>query len=154
MLQPQSMAATVATPREPRDLVVSSFYWGRVETTDVDMSAPFPKSASEEGRRRNRRGFNPDVVHLVRRETYALVRNAGTHKIKAITWDFVFYEDAKHERELKRFQFRTKETIGPGEMKFLAEQVNEAAPSAYADVVVERLDYDDGTAWQRTPATK
>jgi hypothetical protein len=142
---PQSTAA------EPHDVVVSSYYWGRIDSQDIDMSAPFPRSAAEEGRARRRRGYNPNEVHLIRRETYALVRNSGTRKIKVVTWDYVFYEDAKREREIKRFPFRSKETIGPGEMKFLSEPVTEGPPSAYGVVVIQRIDYDDGTSWQRAP---
>jgi hypothetical protein len=145
---PQSVA-TATAPDEPRDLVVSSYYWGRIDAQDIDMSAPFPRSASEEARIRRRRRYNPDEVHIIHRETYALVRNTGSRKIKVVTWDYVFYETAKYEHEIKRFEFRSKETIGPGEMKFLSESVSEGPPSSYGVVVVERIDYDDGTSWQR-----
>ncbi len=138
--QPPAAAAST-------DLAVSSFYWGKVETQEIDLSSPFPRSPSVV--RRRTRGYNPDVERIVQRETYVLVRNTGAKKIKAVTWDYVFYEDAKHEHELKRFQFRSKETIGPGEMKFLSVNVDEEAPSSYGDVEIAKLEFDDGSVWQR-----
>lgn len=131
---------------EPPDLVVSSYYWGRIEIKEVD-TGPFPRNPLAP--RRPRRGFDPNATRITQRETYALVKNSGTRKIKAVTWDYVFYEDAKHEHEIKRFEFRTKETIGPGEMKFLGEYVTVEAPSSYGAVVIDRLEFEDGSSWER-----
>jgi hypothetical protein len=150
-LAPQSVATAAAAPEAPRDLVVSSYYWGRIDSEDIDVESPFPGEVS---RARRRRGFDPNAVRVVRRETYALVRNSGTRKIKVVSWDYVFYEDAAREREIKRFPFRSKETIPPGETKFLSEQVDEGPPSSYGGVVVRRIDYDDGTSWVAGGAPK
>jgi hypothetical protein len=138
---------TAAASDAPRDLVVSSYYWGRVENPD-DVFSEDPQGGVLAERRKHR-GYDPLAIHVTRRETYALVRNTGTRKIKTVTWDYIFYETAKHEHEIKRFEFRTKETIAPGEMKFLSEIVGEGPPSSYGVVVIQRIDYDDGTSWQR-----
>jgi hypothetical protein len=133
------------------NLVVSSFYWGRIDKTFVDPSTPGGVSSVRP--RRRRRGMPPPLV-LLRRETYALVRNKGTRTVKAVTWNYIFYNDEKHEQEAQRFQFRTKETIPPGEMKFLTESVSDDAPTAFGEVVIERVEYEDGTTWQRTPGAE
>ncbi len=143
MLPPQTVAAS---PAAPSDLVVSSYYWGRIEIKDVD-TGPFPRNPLAP--RRPRRRFDPNATRITQRETYALVKNSGTRKIKVVTWDYVFFEDAKREHEIKRFQFRTKETIAPGEMKFLSEYVSNEAPSSYAEVVIDKLEFEDGSSWQR-----
>lgn len=146
MVSPQAVAVH-AEASDGSGLTVSSFYWGRIETKVVD---PSQRSIIPGGLpRRGRPRYGPDAVILQTRETYALVRNTGTRKIKAVTWDYVFYSDAKHETEIKRFEFRTKESIEPGEMKFLTEHVDDGPPSAYGDVVVTRVEYDDDTVWTR-----
>ena len=150
-IQPQTVAASPAVPAPAPDLVVSSFYWGRVQSTVVDMSADFPRLPTIP-RSRARRRLGPDDTVMIQRETYALVRNVGKRKIKAVTWDYVFYDDRKREHEVKRFTFRTKETLAPGEMKFLTANVQEGRVAPYDDVVVERIEFDDGSAWDRSGA--
>jgi hypothetical protein len=146
---PQAAATNNAAADAPKDLVVSDFYWGRVTSrTFIDQPMNTSSDPWQKPRIRRRFGAAPPVV-ILQRETYALVRNVGTRTIKFVTWDYVFYSDAKHERETQRFKFRSKDTIAPGEMKFLSESVREAAPTAYGTVVVERLEFDDGTSWQR-----
>ena len=147
-LQPQTVAASPAAPEASPDLLVSSFYWGRIQSTVVDVSADFPRLPSV-SRTRARRRLGPDDTVLVQRETYALVRNVGKRKIKSVTWDYVFFEDRKREHEVKRFTFRTKETLAPGEMKFLTARVDVGRVAAYDDVVVERIEFDDGSSWDR-----
>jgi hypothetical protein len=147
-------AAQAPSPKGPPDLVVTGSYWGRVETVHFDEGEP--SSAMDEGRDRKRRAFDPNAPHITRRESYALVRNTGARKAKFVTWAYVFYETAAHEREVKRFEFRTKAALAPGEMKFLVEAVTEAAPTPHGDVLVRRVEYDDGTTWSADspPASK
>ena len=157
-----SIAAPQAAAQSPA-LVVSSFYWGSTEKKTYVH--PVLGTMSEERWMRIRRDPNarrhpryreimsmkPSV--LIQRESYALVRNGSEKTVKAVTWDFVFYEDVKRERETRRFQFRTKETLKPGEMKFLTTSVDESAPTSYSAVVIERVEYEDGTTWQRASAS-
>jgi hypothetical protein len=149
---PQVAATNNAALNASKDLVVSDFYWGRV-TSRTFVNQPMSTSSDpwERPRIRRRFGSAPPAV-ILQRETYALVRNVGTRTIKFVTWDYVFYADAKHERETQRFQFRSKDTIQPGEMKFLSESVRESAPTVHGDVVIERIEYDDGSSWQRASA--
>ena len=148
-IQPQTVAASPAAPEAAPDLVVSSFYWGRIQSTVVDVSPDFPRLPTI-SRTRARRRFGPDDTVLLQRETYALVRNVGKRKIKAVTWDYVFFDDRKREHEVKRFTFRSKETLAPGEMKFLTANVKEGRVAPYDDVVVQRVEFDDGSSWDRS----
>ena len=147
---PQATAVRSNTSEEPRELVVSSFYWGRIDKTIVDPSAPMPGQLR--GRRpRNRPRFGPPPTIILQRETYVLVRNVGERTVKSVAWSYVFYNDEKRENELRRYQFQTKEKLEPGEMKFLTERVGEDAPTSYGTVIIERIEFEDGAVWQRTP---
>ena len=148
---PQATAVRANTSEEPRELVVSSFYWGRIDKTIIDPSAPMPGQPRSRVPRARRR-FGPPPTILLQRETYVLVRNAGDRTVKSVAWAYVFYTDEKRENELRRYQFQTKEKLQPGEMKFLTERVAEDAPTSYGTVIIERIEFEDGAVWQRPPA--
>lgn len=138
-------------PQVANDLVVSSHYYGRVAREILTLGRnsvtrePFDRPVRMRGGPAAER-----PLRIIQRETHALVRNTGTRTVKSVTWSYVFYEDAARTKELGRAQFATKEKIGPGEMKFLTEQVAKAAPTAYGDVVIDRVEYADGAVWTRT----
>ena len=89
------------------------------------------------------------------------IRNDGTKTIKAIDWDYVFY-DVGSQTEVGRRQFTSLEKIAPGktkELKFFikgpptrtisvqALNKNERVNLGEAIVVV-RVEYEDGSVWQ------
>jgi hypothetical protein len=89
------------------------------------------------------------------------IRNDGTKTIKAIDWDYVFY-DVGSQTELGRRQFTSLEKIPPGktkELKFFikgpptrmisvqALNKNERVNLGEAILVV-RVEYEDGSFWQ------
>ncbi|HYJ88813.1 MAG TPA: hypothetical protein VEW46_22305 [Pyrinomonadaceae bacterium] len=89
------------------------------------------------------------------------VRNNGAKVIKAIDWDYVFF-DLNNQSELGRRQFRTEEKIAPGKSKELKSFIrtpptqtvsihsldkNERANLGEA-VVIVRVEYLDGSVWQ------
>ena len=90
------------------------------------------------------------------------IRNDGTKTIKAIDWDYVFY-DLGSRAELGRRQFTSLEKIGPGktkELKFFIKGPPTRTISVDAlnknermnlgeEIVVVRVEYDDGSVWQR-----
>ena len=127
------------------DLVIVGSSFGRVvQRTLVDASGPIP--TDRWGRPRPRmRGLPPPKV-LLKREAYVLVRNVGTRNVETVEWSFSFYSDAKHENFVGRHTFRSKESIRPGEMKFLSVTVKDAAPTAYDSVSIERIGFDDGAS--------
>jgi hypothetical protein len=95
--------------------------------------------------------------------TYKLsVRNAGEKAIREINWDYVFF-DAVTGAELDRREFTGVEKIAPGKSKelvFLVPTPPTNRISAHSlgrrerdglreQVVIVRVLYEDGTAWQR-----
>lgn len=90
------------------------------------------------------------------------VRNTGEKTIKLVDWDYVFF-NVTTQSETGRLEFTSDEKIGPGKNKELnAMSRKPPAPtvSVYAldrnerqgidgQVVVVRIEYTDGTVWQR-----
>lgn len=89
------------------------------------------------------------------------VRNNGAKMIKAIDWDYVFF-DLTNQSEMGRRQFRTEEKIAPGKSKELKSFIrtpptqtvsihslvkNERA-NLGEQVVIVRVEYLDGSVWQ------
>jgi hypothetical protein len=92
----------------------------------------------------------------------ASVRNNGPKEIKAIDWDYIFF-DAETQQETGRRKFASEEKIAAGKSKELAFTI--ASPPTQtisADaldsskerrnlgerVVIVRVEYTDGTSWQ------
>jgi hypothetical protein len=89
------------------------------------------------------------------------IRNDGTKTIKAIDWDYVFY-DAASQTEMGRRQFSSLEKIEPGKTKELrffikgpptrtisVDALNKNERSNLSEaIVVVRVEYDDGSVWQ------
>ena len=92
----------------------------------------------------------------------ATIKNAGSKAIKSIDWDYVFL-DRGTENEVGRQQFTSEEKISPGKTKELVVTItkpptktnsltalNENERGALdGRVIVVRIDYADGTSWQR-----
>jgi hypothetical protein len=89
------------------------------------------------------------------------VRNNGAKMIKAIDWDYVFF-DLTNQSELGRRQFRTEEKIAPGKSKELRfflgtpptqtvsihSLVKNERANLGEQVVIVRVEYLDGSVWQ------
>ena len=88
------------------------------------------------------------------------IRNTGTKTIAGVEWAYIF--DPKDRREPIAYAFATKANIPPGKEKDLTDQMlsttnsklNSKLPTKYNQelfeerVVILRLDYTDGSAWQ------
>jgi hypothetical protein len=85
----------------------------------------------------------------VRRENYMLVKNVSAKIIKAIDWNYVFFSDVALEHELKRYKYRSKKKIAPGEMKFVSEYVDKRALSEFQAIVINKIEFADGSVWQK-----
>jgi hypothetical protein len=144
-LAPQAVAVRPTMAADGAGLVVSSFYWGQIRKASNTSSLFAAQRAARA--RRPRRGMEPPPPEPFLRETYALVRNTGSKTVKFVTWQYVFYADAKHERELRRFRFRTKQKLEPGEMKFLTTTVGEKALSSFGEVIIEAVEFEDGSVY-------
>jgi len=150
-------------PQEAPDLVVQNYEWGALRRTSftqpVDHTADrsgrpedrLPEEAiprSEMDPRSGRRGETTQQ-EITRQETYALVKNVGVKTTKAVDWEYIFFSDADEQKELKRYQFHTKIKIAPGDIKFLSKDVNQKAASKRQKVNITRIEYTDGSVWQR-----
>jgi len=92
----------------------------------------------------------------------ATVKNSGDKAIKSIDWDYIFL-DRGSETEIGRQQFTSEEKIGPGKTKDLIVTItkpptqtisltalnNNERGSLDGRVILVRIDYADGTSWQR-----
>ena len=90
------------------------------------------------------------------------VRNLSDKPIKAIDWDYIFL-DRGTETEIGRQQFTSEEKISPGKAKELSVVIskpptktisltalnNNERDTLTERVVVVRINYSDGTSWQR-----
>ena len=89
------------------------------------------------------------------------VRNSGEKTIKALDWDYVFF-DAISQAELGRKQFRSEEEISPGKSKelkyFISTPPTKTVSIHSLDkserqnlgeaVMIVRVEYSDGSVWQ------
>jgi len=92
----------------------------------------------------------------------ATVKNSGSKEIKSIDWDYVFYERAT-ENEIGRQQFTSEEKINPGHTKELVVTITKPPTHTISltalnkdergtldgRVIIVRIEYADGTTWQR-----
>ncbi|HKY27096.1 MAG TPA: hypothetical protein VJM12_04040 [Pyrinomonadaceae bacterium] len=90
------------------------------------------------------------------------VKNLSDKPIKSIDWDYVFL-DRSTETEIGRREFTSEEKISPGKSKELTVTITKPPTqtisltalnsgerkSLMERVVVVRIDYADGTSWQR-----
>jgi hypothetical protein len=92
----------------------------------------------------------------------ATVKNSSNKAIKSIDWDYIFLERGT-ETEIGRQQFTSEEKISPGKTKELTVTItkpptqtisltalnNNERGTLHGHVVLVRIDYADGTSWQR-----
>jgi hypothetical protein len=177
-----TLIPTLQTPDRPQDapdLVVQSFEWGSVSRADV---ADAPEVTAENSGRpvdlSNRSinripGMRPPIADtdpwsgqsagsggdltrqpITKKEANALVKNLGAKTIKSVEWEYIFYSNDDPAKELKRYKFRNKIKIAPGETKFLNKDVSERALSKRQKVRITRLEYTDNSTWQRAESAQ
>lgn len=90
------------------------------------------------------------------------VRNTGPKTIKAVDWDYIFFEPGT-QTEVGRHQFTSEEKIRPGknaelDMMILSPPTQTISAEALGKgkgahfdeaVVLMRIEYADGSVWQR-----
>src|SRR5215813_621189 len=151
-------------PQEAPDLVVQNFEWGALRRTS--FTQPVDHTVERSGRPEDRlpggalprlemdprggRGEETTKQEITRQETYALVKNVGTRTTKAVEWEYIFFSDTDEQKELKRYKFRNKIKIAPGETKFLSKDVKDGAVSKRQKVQIIRIEYTDNSVWERT----
>ena len=122
----------------------------REDAAKMAEDAKFPKGVQKSERPRD--GYRYKVQ----------LTNAGAKTVKTVDWDYVFL-DPGTGKEVARHQFTSDETIKPGKSKEVsvfyltppvmtisAEMLGNKNPLPFDErVVIVRLQYSDGSVWQR-----
>ncbi len=109
-------------------------------------------------RRSGPRGLSVKYVYEVK------VRNTGAKSIRTLIWDYVFL-DPDTEQEMGRRRFVSKVRIKPGTAKNVVMQStspptmtidaakagNNSSDQFSEKVVIERVEFADGSVWQASP---
>ena len=90
----------------------------------------------------------PDFVQ----EVSAVFRNAGTKPVKSVSWEYVVYEDSNPSKVVRVYKFRSKVMLRPGESARLSKQGLSIQHRRQVEARVARVEYADGTVWQRAKA--
>ncbi len=102
----------------------------------------------------------PSVVYLFE----AKIRNSGTKTIQVVVWNYAFFDNQTQE-EIGRTSCTNRISLRPGKTADLvgsssstpikvvhvSNSGKEVKGSYSEQVVITRLEYDDGTFWQRPP---
>ena len=100
--------------------------------------------------------------NMFKRGSKVTVKNSSIKTVKSIDWDYVFLDRAT-ETELGRREFTSDEKVSPGKSKELTVVISKpptqtisltALNSSEREAMIERvtvvrIEYTDGTAWQR-----
>lgn len=149
-----------------RGLVVVEFNWGRFQQNPNALNSPFPEETDELGVKGRRGGTNLRRVGRSPVNGFAYkmkLRNEGEKTIEALFWEFRFGDPAS-PLETSRRQFGCAGKMKRGEVRELAvfsasppthvvsaePAEGETAPALNTKVVINRVEYADGTVWQRT----
>lgn len=175
-LAPVQAAQAIASQPGPPDIQVIKFGWDKqVVGWERD---PFKRPIEshqdmqrQAGTRRQDARRTVDADETIRshqkdpaRVAYrykVTVKNAGAKTIKAIDWDYLFF-DAEGREVIGVHQFTSAERIRPGQRKPLSvlmleppAQVVSAGKAADKElrsvkgqVILRRIEYEDGTTWE------
>jgi hypothetical protein len=75
-----------------------------------------------------------------------VVTNTGEKTIRGVNWDYVLI-DSNTNKELRRYGFHNRTKISPGETATFVQDVRPSAADRRAEIT--RIDFADGTHWQR-----
>ena len=103
---------------------------------------------------------NPDSKQIVTYVYRAKLKNTGAKTIRAIDWGYAFL-DPETRQELGQHLFTTKVKIRPGHDNELVGRsakpqtstinVKNAGKELGEQIVIYRVEYDDGSVWQPPP---
>ncbi|MEW6210223.1 MAG: hypothetical protein AB1631_17790 [Acidobacteriota bacterium] len=128
---------------------------------------PDPAKASEyERRRREKESTLPPSAQREGYRYRVTLENTGKKTVQAVHWDYVFF-NPETGAESDRHQFYSREKISPGKKKELSAfdyspptrtvNANEADKKIdsqlKASIVINRIEYTDGSIWQRDSFT-
>jgi hypothetical protein len=116
-----------------------------VEVTDLQWTHDVNNKLRLKGNYRRSPAPAPDFIQ----EVSANFRNVGVKPIKSVTWEYVVYEDSDPAKVLRVYKFRSKTLLRPNESTRLSKQGLGIQHRRHIEVYVVRVEYSDGTFWQR-----
>jgi hypothetical protein len=117
------------------DVEVSGLSWTRDVNRGLRLKAYHAHSPAP----------SPDFVQ----EVSAVFRNVGAKDVKSVTWEYVVYEDSDAARGARVYKFRSKAPLRPGASARLSKQGLDIWHGRRVEARVTRVEYADGTVWQR-----
>lgn len=157
------LAQTSANHQPPDDIKVLEVGWN----SGVDWrnaAAGSPERQLEQRRANNQLGpldYETRFLRADRNAAVVTIRNEGSRTIKRIRYDFIFF-DTRNGKEWCRYQFRNRVAIGAGATKTLTNHVVDRRVDTFRPpgvdaggvnseirVVINRIEYVDGSIWRR-----
>jgi len=140
--------------RAEKQVIRDRDYRSRNQTTEIPMPVPGPRPIAPDSKRRE--------VYVYK----VTVKNNGAKRIEAVDWEIQFLHPKTHEvLGSRRITSRVK--LSPGKTEVLKAQLLQPPTYVvwadllelekdYSDqfkeqVIIHRIDYADGSTWQRQP---
>jgi hypothetical protein len=173
-----SSAVQVKTDSVPADLVILKFSWSQHlnrPNWDRDLYRTANEAARDERNEREAKRrptprpkevltlpeVMPDQAATATKgfQYRVTIKNSGRKTIRVIEWEYVFLQPETEKVEM-RHPFMSRKKIEPGETKELLQfstapptpvirSGGEATPSFVERVIITRIEYGDGSLWQR-----
>jgi len=147
-----STAHTIDDNQLAPDVSILSFDWkyagyGRAETVSENDRIPANSSTAYKISRR--------TIYVFKYTARVTLKNSGAKTIKSVSWDYVF-ADAKDQKELKRYKLQSRQQILPGQTQAVSRDVGldpkdntQHISIGKQSVEITRIEYADGSVWQR-----
>jgi hypothetical protein len=119
-----------------------------VEVSDLQWSHDVNKKHRVRGSFVRSPGPSPDFLQ----EVSAVFRNAGTKPVTFVSWEYVVYKDSDPTKVERVYKFRSKAPLRPGESARLSKQGFDIQYRRRVETRVVRIEYADGSVWQRAKA--
>ncbi len=167
-------SAQVSAQSGPPDVLVHSFQWqlkSKLEVSGGGGSGKLPDYSSGDLMNPDRRvtsnpRYDPNRLELpapkyptIRSDFQGYVsslqlENTGAKTVVSIEWEHLFFSDKEKRHEVRRFAFRAKGELRPGDQAFISQQARlkkplKLPPPNRQSVVINSITYSDGSAWKR-----
>ena len=129
------LAPAVAVAQDQPEVEVSDLQWRHDVNKKYRLRGNFSRSPAP----------SPDFMQ----EVSAVFRYAGTKSVMFVTWEYVVYADLDTTKKLRVYKFRSKAQLRPGESVRLSKQGFGIQHGPRVEARVVRVEYADGTTWQR-----
>jgi hypothetical protein len=129
------VASVPAAAQNSPDVEVSDLQWTHDVNRERRLKGYYSRSPDP----------SPDFVQKVS----ATFRNVGTKPVKSLTWEYIVYEDSDPTKVVRIYKFRSKTLLRPGESANLSKVGIGIQYRRHVEARVIKVEYADGTVWQR-----